>query len=126
MEATDPTWWIPALNLAGALFIFVGAGFTLIAGIGLDRFTDLFSRTHAAAKPQMLGLMLLCTGLVLINRTWAWVGICTLVIAIQMVAAPVASHLLGRAAYTAGLAESKFLVLDELGEDSQSSPSQAE
>ncbi|MFZ1382458.1 MAG: monovalent cation/H(+) antiporter subunit G [Scrofimicrobium sp.] len=105
-----------ALDLIGALFIMAGSTFTLIAGIGLVRFNDLFSRTHAAAKPQMLGLMLMLVGLVLMERTWAWFAICTLVIAIQMVAAPVASHLLGRAAYITGLAESESLVLDELKE----------
>ncbi len=104
------------LDLIGALFILAGSTFTLIAGIGLVRFNDLFSRTHAAAKPQMLGLMLMLVGLVFMERTWAWFAICTLVIAIQMVAAPVASHLLGRAAYITGLAESESLVLDELKE----------
>lgn len=104
------------LALIGALLIFAGAAFTLLAAIGLLRFRDLLSRTHAAAKPQMLGLMLLCAGLVLIIQTWQWVLICTLVIAIQMVAAPVASHLLGRAAYRRGLAQSDSLVTDELRE----------
>ncbi|WRS30664.1 monovalent cation/H(+) antiporter subunit G [Actinomycetaceae bacterium MB13-C1-2] len=104
------------LDLIGALFILAGSTFTLIAAIGLVRFNDLFSRTHAAAKPQMLGLMLMLVGLMFMERTWAWFAICTLVIAIQMVAAPVASHLLGRAAYMTGLAESESLVLDELKE----------
>lgn len=108
--------WAQALTLLGAIFIFAGSAFTLIAGIGLVRFRDTFSRIHAAAKPQMLGLMLLCVGLVLMLRTWQWFAICTLVISIQMVAAPVASHLLGRAAYRTGLAEEGPLVLNELKE----------
>lgn len=120
------------LDLVGALFILAGSTFTLIAGIGLVRFTDLFSRTHAAAKPQMLGLMLMLVGLMFMERSWAWFAICTLVIALQMVAAPVASHLLGRAAYITGQADSESLVLDELkegvssesGEDSQARSSE--
>ncbi len=113
-DQLEPALWESVFDLLGAALIMAGAAFTLIAGIGLDRFKDLFSRTHAAAKPQMLGLMLLCLGLVSMVRSWQWAAICTLVIAIQMVAAPVASHLLGRAAYTAGLEQSDSLVLDEL------------
>lgn len=112
----DPSTWAMVSNLVGALLILAGSGFTLIAAIGLVRFKDLFSRTHASAKPQLLGLMLLCLGLSMIMRTWQWVLICTLVLAIQMIAAPVASHLLGRAAYMSGLADSESLVLDELKE----------
>ncbi len=113
-DLVEPTLWESIFDLVGAALIMAGATFTLIAGIGLNRFKDLFSRTHAAAKPQMLGLMFLCLGLVSIMRTWQWAAIAALVIAIQMVAAPVASHLLGRAAYTAGLEQSDSLVLDEL------------
>lgn len=107
------------MDLVGALLILAGSAFTLVAAIGLVRFKDLFSRTHAAAKPQMLGLMILCIGLMFMERSWAWFAICTLVIAIQMIAAPVASHLLGRAAYLTGLAKSESLVLDELEEGSE-------
>lgn len=105
------------MDLIGALFILAGSTFTLIAAIGLVRFGDLFSRTHAAAKPQMLGLMLMLIGLVFMERSWTWFAICTLVIAIQMIAAPVASHLLGRAGYITGLVDNESLVLDELKED---------
>ena len=102
--------------MPNSLAFLAGSAFTLIAGIGLVRFRDTFSRIHAAAKPQMLGLMLMCAGLVLITRSWRWFAICTLVLAIQMVAAPVASHLLGRAAYRTGLADEGPLVIDELTE----------
>lgn len=105
------------LDIIGAVLILGGAVFTLIAAIGLVRLPDLFSRTHAAAKPQMLGLMLMCTGIALMMRTPAWTGVCILVLSIQVVAAPVGSHMLGRAAYRDGLAKTAMLVVDELDEE---------
>ena len=102
------------LDVVGALMVLAGAVFTFVAALGLVRLPDLFSRTHAAAKPQLLGLMLILGGLTLTLRSWAWVAISLAVLAIQMIAAPVASHLLGRAAYRGGLAKTAFLVVDQL------------
>lgn len=102
------------LDVFGAILIFAGAAFTLIAAIGLVRLKDLFSRTHASAKPQLLGLMFICAGLAVSMRTWLWLFVCVLVLAIQVIAAPVASHMLGRAAYRSGRAETESLVVDEL------------
>lgn len=116
--AATPTW-IPVIELIGAVLLLIGALFTLIAAIGLFRFHDLYARMHAATKPQMLGLMLICGGIALTLHTWYWVFLCTLVVAIQMLAAPVGSHLLGRAAYRTGVAELGNLTVDELAEDSE-------
>ena len=102
------------LDVVGALMVLAGAFFTFVAALGLVRLPDLFSRTHAAAKPQLLGLILILGGLTLTLRSWAWVAISLAVPAIQMIAAPVASHLLGRAAYRGGLAKTAFLVVDQL------------
>lgn len=109
--------WTQVFDVMGAGLIFFGALFTFIAALGLVRLPDLFSRTHAAAKPQMLGLMLIMGGVALMMRSWSWVGLCLAVLAIQMIAAPVGSHLLGRSAYRSGLAKTASLVVDELDPD---------
>lgn len=106
--------WTYLFDVLGATMMLLGSLFTFIAALGLVKLPDLFSRTHAAAKPQMLGLMLLMGGLVLMTRSWGWAGIALVVLAIQMIAAPVASHLLGRSAYRSGLAKTATLVVDEL------------
>ena len=116
--ADQPAWEV-VLDIGGALLILGGAVFTLIAAIGVVRLPDLFSRMHAAAKPQMLGLMLLCSGIVLMMRSLAWAGVCILILGIQVIAAPVGSHMLGRAAYRDGLAKTAMLVVDELEDDSK-------
>ncbi len=114
--ASQPTWaqWA---DLIGALFILVGAAFTFISALGLFRFSSLYARMHAATKPQMLGLLFLCTGIVLTLRTWQWALVAVLVVGIQMVAAPVASHIMSRAAYRTRAGNLEDLMLDELGED---------
>lgn len=104
-------------DTAGAILLVFGAAFTMIAALGLFRFKELFARMHAASKPQMLGLMLLCGGMALTFRTWQWLALCTLVVALQMVAAPVASHLLGRTAYRTEEGERGYLAVDDLTED---------
>lgn len=105
------------MNLVGASLLLLGVIFTFLAALGLFTFTDLFSRMHAASKPQMLGLLLICGGIMLTMRSWHWTLACLLVLVLQLIAAPVGSHLLGRAAYRSGVGELSELVADELAED---------
>ncbi len=107
------------LDLIGALLVLSGVSLTLTAAVGLIRFHDLYSRMHAASKPQLLGLTIVCLGLLITLRTWQWALVCTIVIAVQTVAAPVASHLIARSAYRTGVETGSELVVDELAEDSQ-------
>ena len=115
-QGAAEVFWAQAFDLVGAILIFAGVSFTVIAAIGLIRFSDLFARTHAAAKPQLLGLMLLLTGLAFFMRSLQWVLLCVVVLAIQMIAAPVASHLLGRAAYRTGIGQTENLVINDLAD----------
>jgi multicomponent Na+:H+ antiporter subunit G len=102
--------------LAGACLIS-GALLSLAAGVGLLRFPDLLSRMHAATKPQILGLLLILAGAAL--RLQNTIDITTLVLvgAFQLVTAPVAAHMIGRAVYRAGQVRADLLVVDELAED---------
>lgn len=105
------------LSLIGAIMLLMGSFFTFISAIGLFRFHSLYARMHAATKPQMLGLLFLCGGIVFTFRSWQWALLCALVIGVQMVAAPVASHLMSRAAYRAEIGDPEDLTLDELARD---------
>lgn len=100
------------LDVVAATLVLVGAGLSLVAGVGLVRMPDVFSRMHAATKPATLGLVLVAAGGVLRVATGADATKLVLVVALQFLTAPVASHLVGRAAYRAGALRS--LVVDEL------------
>ena len=73
-----------------------------VAAIGVLRFPDLLTRMHAATKPQVLGLILISTGLALELRDARVAALLALVVVAQMVTAPVAGHMVGRASYRAG------------------------
>jgi multicomponent Na+:H+ antiporter subunit G len=91
-----------------------GAVLSLAAGLGLLRFPDLLARMHSATKPQVLGLLLILTGTALRLDTVVDITTLALVGAFQLAVAPVAAHMVGRAAYRTGQFRRDLLVTDEL------------
>lgn len=104
------------MDVAGGVLLLAGAFLTLVAAIGLLRFPDLLTRMHSATKPQVLGLLLVVAGLALRLRDPSSTAILGLVAVFQMVTAPVASHMAGRASYRGGQVRTDLLVVDELSE----------
>jgi multicomponent Na+:H+ antiporter subunit G len=88
--------WIAAALLVG------GALLALLATVGLQRFNDVFGRMHSATKPATLGLMMILAGSALVLPVPGAVAKLGLVILFQFVTAPIAAHLVGRAAFRAG------------------------
>lgn len=101
---------------AASVLILLGAVLALLAGVGQLRFRDVFVRMHVATKPATLGLALVLLGALLRADGVAPSVKLGLAIVIQLVTAPVAAHLVGRAAYRAGEAEGLDLVVDDLAE----------
>jgi multicomponent Na+:H+ antiporter subunit G len=83
-------------NVAGILIV-AGAAFTMLAGLGALRFRDAYTRMHPAAKGPTLGLLLVAIGTAIELRTLALLLALALVVILQFLAAPVGTHLLGRA-----------------------------
>lgn len=105
-----------AMDVAGGILLLLGALLTLVAAIGLLRFPDLLTRMHSATKPQVLGLLLVVAGLALRLRDPSATAVLVLVAIFQMVTAPVASHMAGRASYRGGQVRKDLLVVDELSD----------
>lgn len=87
------------IDLVAGIIILIGALFSLVAGIGLFRLPDIFLRMHAATKAGTLGAGLVLLAIAVDSQdigviTRAIAGLCFL-----LLTAPVAAHLLGRAAY---------------------------
>lgn len=98
---------VMALMLAGAFFMF-------LAGIGMLRMPDLFLRMSSTAKAGTLGagLILLAAAIHFDNF-----GITTRAVAIVvflLLTTPVATHMIGRAAYFDGVPLWKGTVRDDL------------
>lgn len=87
------------MDVAVGVLAIVGASLVVLAGIGLLRFPDLYSRMHAAAKVPTLGVALIATATALSVSDTRVRSL--LAVALLFVTAPAASHLVGRAAYRA-------------------------
>lgn len=103
------------LDTLAIICVFLAALLSVAAGIGLLRFTDALSRLHAATKPQIFGLLLMITAIALEDRSFATLIALVPVFVFQSLTAPVAAHMVGRAAYRAGQIDEETLVIDELG-----------
>lgn len=108
------------LDTTALVFVLVGALLCLTAAIGLLRFRDVPSRLHAATKPQVLGLLLIAVAAGLSLRSWAAVAMLVPIVVIQMAAAPLSAHMVGRQAYRNGTFDEDGLFVDELAEDAGS------
>lgn len=104
------------LDWIAAVLLVAGAFFSLVAGVGMVLLPDLLARIHAAAKPQVLGLLLMLLGLACVWRSWVWVPVLLLAWVAQMVTGPVGSHIVGRTAYRTKHGRRELLERDDLAE----------
>ena len=98
--------------ISGVLAI-AGSAFVLLAGIGVIRFPDLYSRMHAATKAPTLGFLLVALAALIVVDEGR--GKLVLAIAVIFVTAPVAAHLVGRSAYRAPGIDARLDAEDDLG-----------
>lgn len=89
------------IEIAGSLFIFLGAVFLFSAGLGLLRMPDAFTRMQAGTKATTLGAALVMAGLAVLNPGWTpRLGLIVLFIFLSN---PISAHALARAAERAGV-----------------------
>ena len=50
------------VDVLSAALLLAGVALSVVAGVGLVRFPDVFSRMHAATKPATLGILLVGCG----------------------------------------------------------------
>ena len=101
--------------IASALLI-IGTVFCLVAAVGMLRLPDTLIRMHAATKAGTLGAGCILAA----EAVWAGHLGTTLkaiaAIVFLLLTAPVAAHLIGRAAYHRGIQLYDKTWIDELGE----------
>lgn len=114
------------IDAAVLVLILLGAILCLSAAVGLLRFRDVPSRLHAATKPQVLGLVLICLAIALSMRTVGGIlfglAIVAPIVLMQFATAPLSAHIVGRQAYRNGTTDERSLVVDELAESKQTPP----
>ena len=100
-------------ELLTAALLVSGAFFTLVAGLGIVRLPDILIRMHAATKAGTLGVGLILLALAL---NFMETGVVTRAIAaiiFLLITAPVAAHMIGRAAYRTGVPLWDRNIIDE-------------
>jgi multicomponent Na+:H+ antiporter subunit G len=104
------------LDLVAAGLVLVGGVFMLLAGIGVVRMPDLFTRMQAATKGATLGAGCLLLAVAVHFRNLDVSARAVLVIVFVLLTAPVAAHLIARAAYAVGVPMWTGTLRDELKE----------
>lgn len=109
-------------TVAVSALLLGGSGLMVLAAVGVVRLPDVFARLQAGTKAASLGLASVFIGVALVASGGMSVAKLILAIAFQFATAPVAAHVIGRAAYLAGAPMWEGTVLDELGRDLQTRP----
>ena len=114
-----PEQWTTVADVASAVCLLGGAFLAFAAGVGVLRFPDLLvadARRHQAAGARAWSWCSSASALRLRSGGAVWALV--LVAVFQMLTAPVAAHMVGRAGYRTGKVRSDLLVVDELTDDS--------
>jgi multicomponent Na+:H+ antiporter subunit G len=101
-------------DVASAVLIVVGGAFMLLAGVGIVRMPDLFMRMQAATKAATLGAGCMLLAVAVHFGELAIGTRVLLVTAFIFLTAPVAAHVIARAAYSVGTPLWEGTIADEL------------
>lgn len=85
------------VDVASGVLLIAGSLLALVASIGLHRLPDTLARMHAATKPATLGVLLCAFGAVIQTDAVSTITKIVVVVVLQLVAAPIGAHVLGRA-----------------------------
>ncbi len=89
---------LDGVQVAAAVLLVAGCLFGAIAGLGVVRLPDVYTRMHAASKAGVVGVGLILSALALVSVDYAVVLRCILGILFLVLTTPVSAHLLARSA----------------------------
>ncbi|WP_366654955.1 monovalent cation/H(+) antiporter subunit G [Fodinicurvata sp. EGI_FJ10296] len=101
------------LEIMTAVLLVSGGFFTFVAGVGVVRLPDILMRMHASTKAGTLGVGLIFLGLALYFGELSVASRSIAAIVFLLITAPVAAHMIGRAAYKTGIQLTNRTVIDE-------------
>jgi len=85
------------------ILCLLGGGFALIAGLGVLRLPDVLIRMHASTKAGTLGAGLILAAVAIHFEDAAIAGKAAVAVLFLMLTAPIAAHMIGRAALRQGV-----------------------
>lgn len=95
-------------------FLLAGSAFLLLAALGILRMRDVYTRMQAGTKASTLGIVLLLVALAVRFQSVEVAALAGAGIAFFFLTAPVAAHMISRAAYFVGVPIWDRTVVDEL------------
>jgi multicomponent Na+:H+ antiporter subunit G len=102
--------------------MLIGAVFILVAGVGIVRLPDFYMRISATTKAATFGVGSLLLAAALHFDDLAIASRAISVVVFVLCTAPVAAHMIGRAAYRAGVPLWEGTVCDELRDQGAGEP----
>ncbi|MCM3716914.1 monovalent cation/H(+) antiporter subunit G [Fictibacillus phosphorivorans] len=104
------------IKIVISFFLIIGTFFIISGTIGVLRFPDVYSRLHAATKSSTLGVsgVLIGAAIYVYSNMNVFSGKLLLGILFILLTAPVAGHMISRAAYRTGVPLSEKTVYDQL------------
>lgn len=101
-------------DLISAIFILIGAIFMLISSIGMIRLPDFYIRNSASTKAVVLGVLLILSGVgIYYNSSMMFIEIVAILFFVFLIA-PLAAHIVARAAVKSKVKFWKNTKLEEL------------
>ncbi len=101
-------------DLLASLAVVLGVALALLSAVGIVRMPDVYTRLQVATKASSLGVGLLMLGVAVHFGDLGVTVRALLVVAFIFLTAPVSAHLIGRAAYIAGVPLAPGTSPDEL------------
>ena len=101
-------------DLISAVLLLIGAAFLLLAGVGVVRMPDVFTRMQAATKASTLGVGCVLLAVAVHFNELGIIMRALAGIVFFLLTAPVTAHVIGRAAYFLGVPLWRGTTHDEL------------
>jgi multicomponent Na+:H+ antiporter subunit G len=105
------------VEIVGAALLVLGAAVFAVAGVGVVRLPDLYTRVSAVTTAAGLGVSLIVLGVLLHNFDAAKAVKAVLAIVVNLATAAVGGHALGRAGYLTGVPLASQTRYDELADE---------
>ncbi|WP_240689181.1 monovalent cation/H(+) antiporter subunit G [Ammoniphilus sp. YIM 78166] len=110
---------IEIAKIVVGVLLLIGSLLSLLSTFGLLRLPDIYNRTHAATKAATLGTVSILVGAFIFFYAVDGIVSAKLLLGILFVfiTAPVAGHMVGRAAYRTGVPLWEMSIKDDLKRD---------
>jgi len=94
--------------------LLAGAGFMLLAAVGIVRLPDLPTRMHASTKAGAMGAMFTMAGVAFFFADGVVLARAFAIVVFILITSPIAAHVIGRAGYFIGTPLWSGTIKDEL------------